>query len=207
MPQFPLPVQGSSQGGSQGTQIPGVSQSAAAPKQTCWQFELLPHASWQQVVSQLPSWLHAVLQHCPVHGPIQFPKHAGGSPTHCALQELVQLLLQSEPASANAPSGDPEIDAAHPTIIDQHTRFPREQTGSFRHLHRHHDGSGLPLRDRDGQTARIRAGSVLRPAYQTYRMIRAVHNLDRRLSLLAGITAANIDQTRVKGNPFTAEMG
>lgn len=105
VPQFPLPLQGRSQGESQGTQIPGFSQSAATPKQTFWQSELVPHASWQQVESQLPSLPQAVSQHDPVHVPIQFPKHDIGSPTQSAVQETVQLLLQSEPASASTPSG------------------------------------------------------------------------------------------------------
>lgn len=59
---------------------------------------------------------------------------------------------------------DAEIDAPHAVIIDQQTGLPCEQTRPFRHPRCYREGSGLAGRDRDGQTARDRTRSVLRPA-------------------------------------------
>lgn len=100
-----------------------------------------------------------------------------------------------------------EIDAPYAVIIDQQSCFPCEQTRLLRHLRRDRDPPRFARRDRDGQTARNRACSVLRPANQTYRMIRPIDYLECRIAHFFWRAGANIDQARIQGDSFAAKMG
>ena len=80
-----------------------------------------------------------------------------------------------------------KADPLHPVIIDHQIYRPREHPRLPWHLRRDADRASLARRDRDGQTARYRTRSVLRPANQADRMIATIDDIDFRLSPLAGI--------------------